>query len=105
MVYIPAQNGSLVCAKGFFGDFHGLGSYFIRRHVLEIPYRINRYESGIFENIFSGFDCLLLVQIGPLGDKISLEMGFGLLGPKLTIFNIFSEIQDFAIFGKNRDFS
>ena len=49
MAYVPAQGGTLVCAKGYFADFHGLGSYFIRRHVLEIPYRINRYESEYFK--------------------------------------------------------
>ena len=35
--------------KAFFAGFHGLGSYLIRRHVLEIPYRINRYESEYFK--------------------------------------------------------
>ena len=49
MAYLPAQGGSLVCAKGYFAGFQGLGSYLARRQVLEIPYRINRYESGFFK--------------------------------------------------------
>ena len=45
MAYVPAQDGILLCEKSFFAGFHGLGSYFIRQRVLEIPYTINRYES------------------------------------------------------------
>ena len=70
MAYVPAQGGSLVCAKGYFAGFCGCGSYFIRQQVLEIPFSINRHESGFFKNRVSGFDCLLLAQKGHLGDKI-----------------------------------
>ena len=48
MAYVPAQGGSLVCAKGYFAGFCGSGSYLIRRQVFEIPYTINRYDSEIF---------------------------------------------------------
>ena len=60
MAYVPAQGGSLLCAKGYFAGFHGLGSYLARGHVLEIPYIINRYESEFFQNRVSGFGCLPL---------------------------------------------
>ena len=65
---------------------YGLGPNSVRQHVFEIPYTIYRYESGIFENKVSGFDCILLAQIGPLGDKILLEMAFGDFGPELSLF-------------------
>ena len=62
MAYLPAQGGSLECAKGYFAGFYGLGSYFARRQVLEIPYRINRYDIYIYilyfnkkYKVFNGF--------------------------------------------------
>ena len=57
MAYVSAQVGSYKCAKGHLGGVYGLGPNSVRRHVFEIPYTINRYESGFFENRVSGFDC------------------------------------------------
>ena len=66
MAYLPAQGGSLVCAKGYFGGFHGLGSYFIRRQVWEIPYTINRYESEFFKIEFLDLIAFFWSKYDPL---------------------------------------